>query len=215
MQAVYEADAGRLTAVAPVTVYAVPAGLTLDASRYEVREGEYRQIRVTAHYSDGTSSDVTAEAAYRIADGGYASLNAAGRLHGIRSGKTSMTVTYEGLSTAAEVAVLPPAHSGGDPGSGGSPGNTGSLPGDADGLEPPAGEDRGLTVDLVLDGESGQTITLEHEQLSSGRIVIETKGGTNEWSLLMKPAVVKRLPAWQRRGDGVAYAAGRICLLAG
>ena len=87
MQAVYEADAGRLTAVAPVTVYAVPAGLTLDASRYEVREGEYRQIRVTAHYSDGTSSDVTAEAAYRLADGGYASLNAAGRLHGIRSGK--------------------------------------------------------------------------------------------------------------------------------
>ncbi|WP_411553150.1 invasin domain 3-containing protein [Paenibacillus lautus] len=194
MQAVYEADAGRLTAVAPVTVYAVPAGLTLDASRYEVREGEYRQIRVTAHYSDGTSSDVTAEAAYRLADGGYASLNAAGRLHGIRSGKTSMTVTYEGLSTAAEVAVLPTAHSGGDPGSGGC------LPGDAGGLEPPAGEDRGLTVDLVLDGESGQTITLEHEQLSSGRIVIETKGGTNEWSLLMKPAVVKRL---QELGSGV------------
>ena len=105
-----------------------------------------------------------------------------------------MTVTYEGLSTAAEVAVLPTAHSGGDPGSGGS------LPGDAGGLEPPAGEDRGLTVDLVLDGESGQTITLEHEQLSSGRIVIETKGGTNEWSLLMKPAVVKRL---QELGSGV------------
>lgn len=193
MQAVYEADAGRLSAAAPVTVYAVPTGLTLDASRYEVREGEYRQIRVTAHYSDGTSSDVTAEAAYRLADRGYASLNAAGRLHGIRSGKSSMTVTYEGLSTTAEVAVLPPAHSGGDPGSGGSPGNAVGLPGDAGGVKPPEGEDRGLTVDLVLDGESGQTITLEHEQLSSGRIVIETKGGTKEWSLLMKPAVVERL----------------------
>ncbi|GIO84852.1 hypothetical protein J25TS5_17840 [Paenibacillus faecis] len=192
IQAVYEGDGGRLTARAPVTVYAVPTRLAFGAAGYEVKEGEQLQLELNATYSDGTSAEVSGEASFHLGVEDIAAVDAAGRLRGLKAGTTRVSATYEGLTATAEIHILPGSvkHDGSE---GEGPGRSGSTP--SSGVtNPPRTSSRGeLNFDLLLDGVAGRTIVLNAEQIRSGVISIETKEGSKEWALLVKPAVLDRL----------------------
>ncbi|TYA10180.1 S-layer protein [Paenibacillus faecis] len=192
IQAVYEGDGGRLTARAPVTVYAVPTRLAFGAAGYEVKEGEQLQLELNATYSDGTSAEVSGEASFHLGVEDIAAVDAAGRLRGLKAGTTRVSATYEGLTATAEIHILPGSvkHDGSE---GEGPGRSGSTP--SSGVtNPPRTSSRGeLNFDLLLDGVAGRTVVLNAEQIRSGVISIETKEGSKEWALLVKPAVLDRL----------------------
>ncbi|PZD97141.1 hypothetical protein DNH61_04440 [Paenibacillus sambharensis] len=188
IEAVYQGQSGMLIASAPVTVYAVPTKLVLEGSPYSMKEGGYAQISVIAEYSDGTTKDVTAEAAYNVHHANIASVDASGRLLGLRPGQSQLTVTFEGLSVTAGVDVSASAAPS-QPETGGG-GEGGGVAGPT---TPVQVQEPVITIELQLDGNSSQVIQLNPDQLAAGRIVIETSEGNREWTLLMKRSALDQL----------------------
>lgn len=207
IEAVYEGDRGTLRASAPVTVYALPVRLQLDATRYQVKEGEYGQLHVTVHYSDGTEEDVTSRALYHFKDESFAAVDVQGRVLGIRPGMTELIVSYEGLEATADVIVLtrqtnePPSSGGGDGSSGGSDG--GSAPGRGSGsanvdmnprpLPPTVIQGQPIGLQLLQDGQLHQQVTLTAEQIASGKITVKMTDSANVWGVLMEKNTLARL----------------------
>lgn len=208
IEAVYEGDRGTLRASAPVTVYALPVRLQLDATRYQVKEGEYGQLHVTVHYSDGTEEDVTSRALYHLKDESFAAVDVQGRVLGIQPGMTELIVSYEGLEATADVIVLAqqanesPGSGGGDDSSGGSDGGS-ATPGNGSGVREvdmnltpqPAGGFQGQSIgfQLLQDGQLHQQVTLTAEQIASGKITVKMKDSANEWGVLMEKNTLTRL----------------------
>ncbi|CAM4490581.1 invasin domain 3-containing protein [Paenibacillus tarimensis] len=188
IEAVYQGQSGMLIASAPVTVYTVPTKLVLEGSPYSMKEGGYAQISVIAEYSDGTTKDVTAEAAYNVHHANIASVDASGRLLGLRPGQSQLTVTFEGLSVTAGVDVSASAAPS-QPETGGG-GEGGGVAGPT---TPVQVQEPAITIELQLDGNSSQVIQLHPDQLAAGRIVIETSKGNREWTLLMKRSALDQL----------------------
>lgn len=71
--------------------------------------GEASQFTATAHLSDGSTRDVTAESAWQVTGPPILIVNAGGRLTGFGPGETTVTVSYQGLrATLGGVIVVPP-----------------------------------------------------------------------------------------------------------
>lgn len=196
LQAVYAGESGPLTASVPVTVFAVPTRLEFAEPSYSVEEGKRAQVNIVAEYSDGTTKDVTAEAAYAMQDDSIAAIDASGRLLGIRAGTTGLNAEFEGLSASADVkvsaATVPP-----QPGTGSGENGAGSvtLP-----TSPSSGSnetnhdpEQMLEFEIQFDETKRELVRLSSEELSSGRIVIDTEEGSRQWSLLTSQAVLNQL----------------------
>ncbi|WP_018882954.1 invasin domain 3-containing protein [Paenibacillus massiliensis] len=215
IEAVYEGDRGTLRASAPVTVYALPVRLQLDATRHQVKEGEYGQLHVTVHYSDGTEEDVTSRALYHLKDESFAAVDVQGRVLGIQPGMTELIVSYEGLEATADVIVLtrqanePPSSGGGDDISGGSDDGSsdgsdgGSAPGKGSGsanvdmnpgpLPPTVIQGQSIGLQLLQDGQLHQQVTLTAEQIASGKITVRMMDSASVWGVLMEKNTLARL----------------------
>ena len=65
-----------------------------------------QQLIVMAHFSDGTSRDVTRDAVFETSDFEVATVNKTGRIEAVRRGEAAALVRYEGLYAAAPVAII-------------------------------------------------------------------------------------------------------------
>ncbi len=65
-----------------------------------------QQLIVMAHFSDGTSRDVTRDAVFETSDFEVATVNKTGRIDAVRRGEAAALVRYEGLYAAAPVAII-------------------------------------------------------------------------------------------------------------
>jgi hypothetical protein len=70
------------------------------------RTDSQQQLIVIAHFSDGTSRDVTRDAVYETSDFEVATVNGSGRIAAVRRGEAAALVRYEGLYAAAPVAII-------------------------------------------------------------------------------------------------------------
>jgi len=199
LQAVYAGESGPLTASVPVTVFAVPTRLEFAEPSYSVEEGKRAQVSVVAEYSDGTTKDVTSEATYAMQDDSIAAIDASGRLLGIRAGTTGLNAEFEGLSASADVkvsaATVPP-----QPGTGGGENGAGSVTLPTSPTSPTSGSnetnhdpEQMLEFEIQFDETKRELVRLSSEEISSGRIVVDTKEGSREWSLLTSQAVLNQL----------------------
>jgi hypothetical protein len=68
--------------------------------------GMKQQLRVIAHYSDGSSRDVTAEAFVESSNTEIATVDKAGLVTGVRRGEATMLARYEGAYDASTVIVM-------------------------------------------------------------------------------------------------------------
>ncbi|MCC5859516.1 MAG: Ig-like domain-containing protein [Ectothiorhodospiraceae bacterium] len=85
--------------------------LRLGVLRIELPAGTSEQLTATAVFQDGSTENVTNDAAWAVGDDTVAALDeeTAGLLRAIQVGETGITVDYQGLSVTAEVKVLPGA----------------------------------------------------------------------------------------------------------
>ena len=65
-----------------------------------------QQLIVMAHFSDGTSRDVTRDAVFETSDFEVATVSKTGRIEAVRRGEAAALVRYEGLYAAAPVAII-------------------------------------------------------------------------------------------------------------
>lgn len=101
----FEVTAAQVVALAfQDLAAALPLGLTAD-------------VRLVATYTDGSTAEVAAQAVLEVADGGVATVDAAGsigilsatarKLRGVAAGATTLTATFDGLTVSAPVEILP------------------------------------------------------------------------------------------------------------
>jgi uncharacterized protein YjdB len=103
---------GGQTAVVPVTVVnraPVLESVSVVPARVDLAAGETRQLAVTAHYSDGSTRDVTSQAGYSSGDVSVATVNSSGLVTGKAQGSTTITVSYQGKTATVPVTVAAPA----------------------------------------------------------------------------------------------------------
>lgn len=70
------------------------------------REGDQLQFELTAHYTDGTSRQVTSESFFTSADTAVATVSDAGMTKAIRRGESAILARYEGAYTATTLTVM-------------------------------------------------------------------------------------------------------------
>ncbi|MBP1962250.1 discoidin domain-containing protein [Paenibacillus aceris] len=103
------AGAGGYASAAELNVYkkddaSALKAVTLDASSYEVKEGQSAAVKVTAQYSDGSHQDVTAQSVFEIANSSFVTI-ANGMITGISHGETVISATYGGKQATATIVV--------------------------------------------------------------------------------------------------------------
>ena len=69
-------------------------------------QGSIQQMIVTAHYTDGTTEDVTAGARYASDDDGILSTNAHGQVTALRNGEANVMVRYNGKASVGRFYCL-------------------------------------------------------------------------------------------------------------
>jgi outer membrane protein assembly factor BamB len=95
----------------PITVAvpaAIPVSIQIAPASTAVGLGGTTQLIATATMSDSSLVDVTAQATWSSADKSIASIDATGAVHGVAGGSTSVTATFGGLSSAAQIVVFVP-----------------------------------------------------------------------------------------------------------
>lgn len=80
-------------------------GLEVTPKTATIYVGETQQYEANALYSDGTKKDVTAESNWKVQDTNIADINN-GSAKGKKTGTTSVTATFEGLSDSADLIVI-------------------------------------------------------------------------------------------------------------
>jgi hypothetical protein len=70
--------------------------------------GRPKPLLATALYTDGTSGDVSTQAAWSSSDTGVATVNAAGLTAGRSAGTATISATYEGQTATSDVEILVP-----------------------------------------------------------------------------------------------------------
>jgi uncharacterized protein YjdB len=90
-------------AISPGTV---PVGVTLDTNSFELSTGSSRQLKVTASFSDGTTSDVTAVSSYLTSDSSITTVDENGIVRPEGGGEADITAIYQGLSATAHVKSI-------------------------------------------------------------------------------------------------------------
>ncbi|AEG14452.1 Ig domain protein group 2 domain protein [Desulfofundulus kuznetsovii DSM 6115] len=103
---------GEQSVVVPVTVVnpaPVLESISVVPARVDLAVGATWQLAVTAHYSDGSTRDVTSQAGYSSGDVSVAMVNSSGLVTGKAQGSTTITVSYEGKTATVPVTVAAPA----------------------------------------------------------------------------------------------------------
>ncbi len=83
----------------------VATSLKLDANSYNISAGLTKNVLVNAVFSDNSTKDITSSASYQMANTGIATVDASGKITGLASGTTTLTVNYNGLTAVAQVIV--------------------------------------------------------------------------------------------------------------
>jgi len=91
----------------PVTVEAALTSISVSPSVVTIWKGETSQLTVTAHFSDGTTEDVTSKATYQP-NTDAVTVNSTGEVRGNEVGHARILVTYDVASTYVDVNVLEP-----------------------------------------------------------------------------------------------------------
>ncbi|ECH9276605.1 hypothetical protein YV30_24500, partial [Salmonella enterica subsp. enterica] len=86
--------------------HAVEPGLLVNPENLTLQAGESQALAVTYKAVDGTESDVTAAAEYRVVDPTIATVTN-GNVTGVAEGTTTIEVVYDGLSRTVTVTVTP------------------------------------------------------------------------------------------------------------
>jgi Big-like domain-containing protein len=89
----------------PASPSATLASITVSGGTNLTTAGQQGQLTATAHYSDGTTQDVTAGATWQSSNGGIATVSAAGVVTAVGSGTATITVTYQGKSATFGVTI--------------------------------------------------------------------------------------------------------------
>ncbi len=111
-----------------VTIQEQPV-LTVTPQSVSVQEGAGKQLTVTYKGPDGKVADVTEAAQYKVAHSAVATATK-GLVSGKKDGRTTVEVSYEGLTQSVEVTVMKASTPGGGDGGngGGSTGGGGTAP---------------------------------------------------------------------------------------
>ncbi|WP_410771565.1 S8 family serine peptidase [Fontibacillus sp. BL9] len=100
--------------------------LTVTPQSISVQEGADKQLTVTYKGPDGKMADVTEVAQYKVANAGIVTV-AKGLVSGKKADRTTVQVSYEGLTQSVDVTVTKAPSTGGNGGTGGSSGGGGST----------------------------------------------------------------------------------------
>ena len=76
------------------------------------KPGATQQLKVTAHYADGSHADVTPFCDFRVNDDYIAEVEPGGKLRGLRPGDTPVVISYRGNVLAARALVPVPVGAG-------------------------------------------------------------------------------------------------------
>lgn len=124
----------------PIEVSFVPPVTKIEFSedRYEAEAGMPIETKVTAHYWDGATNDVTPAVAYSVSDSSIAIVSSDGVITGQKTGEVTLTAQFGGSLTTATIVITNNSNGGGtDPGT--DPGtNPGTNPGTDPGTNPGA-----------------------------------------------------------------------------
>jgi len=99
---------GKTAAVLVTVTEAVLESITVQPGSVTLNAGESSQLTVTVHLSDGTTRDVTAQAAYSSANPGVAAVTNNGQITGVSAGTANVTATFSGKSATVSVTVTAP-----------------------------------------------------------------------------------------------------------
>ena len=108
--ATVSATVRRVTGSASVTVGGPTATLEsieVTPEGSTIAEGGTVQYAAVGRYSDGTSHDITASASWSSSDTVAATIDAAGRATGLRSGATTIAAAQDGVSDSVVLTVSP------------------------------------------------------------------------------------------------------------
>ncbi|KRE93166.1 hypothetical protein ASG89_06580 [Paenibacillus sp. Soil766] len=98
---IYGPDGGLNTNSNPQTL----TRMYLDDEGYSLQPNETIASYLTGVYANGTTFPIQSGAIYRVANTAVATVNANGVITGVAAGSTTLTVTYNGQSTSANIAV--------------------------------------------------------------------------------------------------------------
>lgn len=109
------AASGSYANVAEFQVYGVNDGtspgttsyhhLALNASSYAMGAGDTSTVMLSGVYATGSSQSISSGATFTIDDTSVATVSAAGVVTGVSLGTTTLTVSYNGLTTTATISV--------------------------------------------------------------------------------------------------------------
>ena len=100
------AQAGGINASLNVNVTAATAAsVQLTPSSVTIPVGGVQQFQATAMFTDGTSQDVTNSVTYTTSNPNVVTVDANGNLHGVGSGRATVTATLGSASTTATVNI--------------------------------------------------------------------------------------------------------------
>ncbi|MBC7093365.1 Ig-like domain-containing protein [Candidatus Bipolaricaulota bacterium] len=96
---------GRTAAVRVTVSAPVAESISVEPASVSIPAGRTQQLRVVAHYSDGSARDVTDQASYQSENSSVAAVSGTGLVKGISEGSTNVVVAYEGKTAAVPVVV--------------------------------------------------------------------------------------------------------------
>ncbi|SNX53601.1 S8 family serine peptidase [Thermoanaerobacterium sp. RBIITD] len=162
---VNDKDGNMLTRI-NVSVNALPKSVTLknivsDHEKVELNKGDTVQLKITANYSNGTTTDITNDATYVVKDSSIASVDK-GLVKGLSKGETVLDITYGSVSTTVNIKVNEVSQPGGGGGGSTLPSSGGSTnpPSSGTGEIPTTGDNTSTeskTVKVPIDGASVET----------------------------------------------------------
>lgn len=79
--------------------------LAFERSEEQVKAGETAAVKVIGQYGDGSTSELTNGVAYTSQDPSIATVNAEGKITGVKAGATSITAAYEGHEAVLALTV--------------------------------------------------------------------------------------------------------------
>lgn len=87
--------------VEPPVLVSISSGL----NSVSIQAGQTQPLTVVAHYSDGTTQDVTGAASFQSSNSGVATVDGSGVITAVEAGNANITITYQDKSVSVPVTV--------------------------------------------------------------------------------------------------------------
>jgi len=85
------------------------SSLAISPATATLQTGATIQFAANGTYSDGSTADITSQAAWTSADSSVATVDAHGKATGVAAGSASIAATFQGITNSAAVQVTPPS----------------------------------------------------------------------------------------------------------